>query len=468
MHGMAIYAETCTMNKPGNRQCFIRHSNSSLHPNNWGINVTFIVDKIITKPCIHVDSVQSCIWPNTDKNTTFCWEGWSYLNTAGVRQPCHNQLRSGPAYISHTGSNKYTIYPGGCISGFAVHDDWNHDITNSHNFQADLVFGPEVNIITVCWCRRLPIEHAQCSAEAVIEPCKSNEIAIRPHNIEDYANHTSRMLIYLDNIPGITVDIEFKSCDNGSIYQQRYNVCLCEQLLHSTVCQRTNESQCLTYFNSDCFILYFVFTFISQSCISCADPDYGVAINFPRYICAPYEPYGVAVYIFLQLVPVLIMMIVLAVLHINITNGNLNGYILYSQMVTLQFPELGYTGWVPTVGEQFEDFFFMTHYVTIPLVVYSIWNLNFLTLYPFPFSIPNVPTAVDVILLQYVTAACPLLFIIVSYTWIHCYNNGYGLIVHITRPCHRILARFWRKFNIQPSLIDTYAGLILFSVCAFY
>ena len=59
--GMAIYAETCTMNKPGNRQCFIRHSNSSLHPNNWGINVTFIVDKIITKPCIQI----------CDKNTTF-------------------------------------------------------------------------------------------------------------------------------------------------------------------------------------------------------------------------------------------------------------------------------------------------------------------------------------------------------------------------------------------------------------
>ena len=102
-----------------------------------------------------------------------------------------------------------------------------------------------------------------------------------------------------------------------------------------------------------------------------------------------------------------------------------------------------------------------------PLVVYSIWNLNFLTLYPVPFSIPNVPTAVDVILLQYVTAACPLLFIIVSYTWIHCYNNGYGLVVHTTRPCHRILARFWRKFNIQPSLIDTYAGLILLSYMRF-
>ena len=46
-------------------------------------------------------------------------------------------------------------------------------------------------------------------------------------------------------------------------------------------------------------------------------------------------------YFLLEIVLVMIMMTILAVLHINITNGNLNAYILYSQMVTLQFPELG-------------------------------------------------------------------------------------------------------------------------------
>ena len=473
-----ITATSCSLDQPGNRYCFIRHSNSSLHPNNWGINVIFIGNEENT---INVESAQSCTWPNTDKNTTFCWEGWSYWSTAGVRQPCHSRLMSGPAYISHTGPTKYTVYPGECISGFTVYDDWDNDITDSSKFRADLLLGPKVNIEanTDCVCRHLPIESDQCLAEAITEQCQSNEIPIKPSNFNDYVNHTSRIFVYLDNIPGVIVDIEFKTCDNGSLYQtveisgKSYNQCICEQLIYSRVCPRKMEgSQCITYCESSCFIPSFydnstIRFFKDQSCISCADPDYGVAINFPRYICAPYEPYGVAIYIFLQLVPVLIMMIVLAVLHINITNGNLNGYILYSQMVTLQFPELGYTGWVPTVGKQFEYFFFMNHYVTIPLVVYSIWNLNFLTLYPVPFSIPNVPTAVDVILLQYVTAACPLLFIAVSYTWIHCYNNGYGLVVHTTRPCHRILARFWRKLNIQPSLIDTYAGLILLSYMRF-
>ena len=469
--GEAIYAETCFIE---NRDCFIRHSNSSLHPNDWRINITFIGYEVHS---IYVDSVQSCILSNT---TTFCWEGWSYWNSARVRQPCHSQLRSGPAYISHTGPTKYTVYPGECISGFTVYDNWDNDITNSSDFQADLIFGPQVNITAGygCWCRRLPIECDQCSAEGITRRCELNEIAIKPSDYTDFAvtNYNLQILIYLDNIPGITIDIEFRSCDNGSIYQKvgiYGKQCACEKLLYSRVCQRNLDSECITYFVSDCLtpsrydIITVFNTGIYYSCISCTDPDYGVAINFPRYICATYEPYGVAIYTFLQIVPVLIMMIVFAVLHINITNGNLNGYILYSQMVTLLFPELGYTGWVPTVGKQFEYFFFMNHYVTIPLVVYSIWNLNFLTLYPFPFSIPNIPTAVDVILLQYVTAACPLLFIIVSYTWIHCYNNGYRLVVHTTRPCHRILARFWRKFNIQPSLIDTYAGLILLSYMRF-
>ena len=476
---LSIHAETCTFNKPGNSDCFIRHSNSSLHPNEWGINVTFNgIDSNMNS--IYVDSVKSCVWPNTNKNLTFCWEGWSYFNSSGVRQPCHNQRRSDPAYISHTGPTKYTVYPGECISDFAVYDDWDNDITNYVYFKAELLFGAKVNTTTAeCRCRLLPIESDQCSAEGITRSCEPHEFLIEPYNITDYANHTSRILIYIDNIPGITIDIEFKECDNRSVYRHgidthSYYQCItCEKLLYNRVCQKHSDSDCITYFVSECFdpeIYYIATLFITipfQSCISCADPDYGVAINFPRYVCVPYEPYGVAIYIFLQLVPLLIMMIVLAVLHINITNGNLNGYILYSQMVTLQFPELGYTGWVPTVGKQFEKFFFVNNYVTIPLVVFSIWNLNFLTLYPVPFSIPNVPTAVDAILLQYVTAACPLLFIAVSYTWIHCYNNGYGLVVHITRPCHRLLARFWQKFNIQPSLIDTYAGLILLSYMRF-
>ena len=77
-------------------------------------------------------------------------------------------------------------------------------------------------------------------------------------------------------------------------------------------------------------------------------------------------------------------------------------------------------------------------------------------------------TAAEAILLQYVTATCPLFFLVASPIWIQCYNNGYRCVVTITRPVHQLLARFWQKYKINPSLADTYASLILLSYMRFF
>ena len=107
------------------------------------------------------------------------------------------------------------------------------------------------------------------------------------------------------------------------------------------------------------------------------------------------------------------MMIVLAVFHINITNGNLNGFILYSQLVTLQLPGLGYSAWIPNGT----NVLFNANSFVTSLIVYSIWNLNFLTIYPAPLCLPYIDTAAEAILLQYVTATCPLFFLVASPIW---------------------------------------------------
>ena len=127
-----------------------------------------------------------------------------------------------------------------------------------------------------------------------------------------------------------------------------------------------------------------------------------------------------AIFLLLQLVPVLIMLTMLAVLHIKITDGSLSGFVLFSQMVTLQFPGLGYSSWVPsTMYGSFNDTtltdYYRQYFLSIPLTVYSIWNLNFLNLLPkHYFCIPHINTAAEAILLQYITAACPLVFIVVT------------------------------------------------------
>ena len=39
------------------------------------------------------------------------------------------------------------------------------------------------------------------------------------------------------------------------------------------------------------------------------------------------------------------------------------------------------------------------------------------------------------------------------------YEKGFMCVVYITRPIHRLLARFWHKFHIEPSFTDSVASI---------
>ena len=460
-YGGAIYIEQCTQTIE--LYCFIRHSNSTVDPNQWKINASFSENYAQCGNSIYIDSIQSCVWPNHNKSTMFCWKGWSY----GEMGSCVNQLRTGPAYLVSNGPTKYTAYPGECINleDFTVFDDFNNDITHEFNLQVNVLSGL-IHTITY--------SDPNCTCNYPIDPddscfyipgdsrkCEQGEIAIRSLDCySDYSSHSSQVLLHPPHQSyGIILDLIFKTCDNGS-------VCMNTSDHQDGVCYKQQEPYCS--YKAVCNRNFGYFCYQQTICGSCeADSDQtsGMIINAPIFACVLCENAAAGLgYFLIQIILVIIMMTVLAVLHINITNGNLNAYILYSQMVTLQFPGLGYTAWLPT-HDNYNLLF--TRYTAIPLTVYSIWNLNFLTLIPDPFCIPGISTAVGFILLQYVTAACPLLFIIVSYTWIQCYNNGCWNVVYTTRPVHRLLARFWQKFKIKPSLIDTYIGLLLLAYMRF-
>ena len=479
--GGAIYAESCSQTSG---DCFIKHSNSEITPDEWRTNLTFYENRdtlqkfsylMFVWNSIYTDSIVSCVWPDFDKNMTFCWKGWSYWRPSSftdftlIRDNCHNQLRSGPAYIQNTSLTKYSVYPGQCINlqqFITVYDDWNNDITDQTNLQADLLYGPTriVSNPNNCQCNYLISNSSdQCTIYMhefefpKYRPCMPQEVALLSQCNEDYANQSSQMLVHLPHqLNGIVLELSFKVCDNGSYCtnttsQLPAGSCLKPDTPYKSVC---NEESSFITLNLPCAAAE------DTLCGSCAENQgLSIAFNAPQFACMKCDNAfpGVAFY-FLEIVLVMAMMTVLAVLHINITNGNLNAYILYSQMITLQFPWLGITAWT----SPFPAFsFFKYMYTSIFLSVYSIWNLNFLSLYPNFLCIPNLRSALDVILHQYIVAACPLLFIILSYTWIQCYNNGYRLVVYTTRPVHRLLARFWQKFKIKPSLIDTYAGLLL-------
>ena len=490
-HGGAIYSEICTHTKGG---CFIRHSNPALHPDEWKTNFTFTENQASgLKNSMYFDFIRPCIWLNL--NSTFCWNGWSFLSDSGEKESCLEQLRSGPVKITNTGPTKFTAYPGECINlqAITVYDDWGNDITDQTDLQVDVLFQTthhrrqqiiDISSIGKCQCNR-PIQNFnkwQCHYN-LSQSCGHRDAALLANCNEDYANHSSQILVHPPELSGIVLDIALKLCDNGSTCDSSQGCTVSIQkppedfayiiFNYRAVCDRTNtcnSSASITYIDADCKLSYplpSVMSVYTDGCYdviicgNCSDPDYGIAVNFPRYVCVKCEPSGLTIFLLLELMPGLIMILVLAIFHVSITNGNLNGFVFFSQMVSLEFHGLGFiTYWASNVILNL-DVVFYQNFLSIPLTVYSIWNLNFLTLYPIPFCIPSIRTTTGVILLHYVTVVCPLLFIMVSYIWIQCYNNGYRLVVCTTRPVHRLLAHFWRKLKIQPSLIDTYAGLLL-------
>ena len=443
--GGAIYADTCTLSQTGT--CVFKHINSSLHPDDWGVKITFIDNQLANS--IYIDTVKFFDDDPVLFNGTFCWKGWTYLTKLGVQQNCTKQLRSGSAAYINYESLTSIVYNEGIplqsIVQYKIRDIWDNDITEPYKVRVELANGACPDTIT--------------------SPGTLYSL-ILPNCSHDYTNQSSLLHVYPPQHPKFTVTILFEQCGD------QYCVCM-ESAPSCFYCQTAGKyGACPTY------------AYPNRSCVQgregvlCGDcsEGYAVAINDPDLSCIKCNyQYGVAIFLLLQLVPVLIMLTLLAVLHIKITDGNLSVFVLFSQIVTLQFPGLSYSSWILKYYNNSwlsrttcsVAYYYRQYYLSIPLTVYSIWNLNFLNLDPVPFCIPHINTAAEAILLQYITAACPLVFIVVTYTWIKWYNNGYRLVVYTTRPVHQLLARFWQKFKIQPSLIDTYAGLILLSYMRF-
>ena len=102
----------------------------------------------------------------------------------------------------------------------------------------------------------------------------------------------------------------------------------------------------------------------------------------------------------------------------------------------------------------------------IPL---SIWNLNVIN-FPsyyhefqfdpgFSICISSFTTPLGALSFWYVIAFYPMILQVLIYICIIFYDNGYRCVVCFMRPVHRILARFWRMFDIQPSLTTMVASV---------
>ena len=189
-------------------------------------------------------------------------------------------------------------------------------------------------------------------------------------------------------------------------------------------------------------------------CGQCAD-GYSVAINSPLMSCVLSNSstvYMPSLLIALEFFLVTVMVAIIAVLNVNLNQGSLSGYIFLCQMSTISFPSVGYPSWL---------LFSYPEYYVFGFLPFSIWNIGFIY-YPSTYKsicFSQSTTSLAYLLFWYVISFYPLVLALLTYCVIVMYDKGYKYIVCVVRPIHRLLARFWRLFGIQPSLSHTVASL---------
>ena len=142
----------------------------------------------------------------------------------------------------------------------------------------------------------------------------------------------------------------------------------------------------------------------------------------------------------------------------------MNGFILFCQILAS-----------PPILRELGETYYIHHYAHTSVGILgdiyfsylSIWNLDFFRMAYSPFCLHPTSSTLQVLSLDYIIAAYPLALIIITYTLVTLHYHNCRLVVCLWRPFLKCCIRFRRQWNIQSSLVDTFATFLLLSYVKF-
>ena len=438
---------------------------------------------------VYATSLSSCWWPllsNTTSvtlssiNRTLCWNNWNYTS-----DNCATSIQSGVAFlnVSLVEQQQLSIFSGSKLNlSVIAYDGTGHPLLS--NTSIIKCVNSEDNVVYFnhnqpCTVDDFPFIQGNGTFNlSIIANIESSQLKVvtRMYTLKS----CQWPFVLKDNICTINVDgfcCKFGDCVNSvrmnGFYCKLGDCEECENCTVGSYYYGTLLGYCLSNYNSQPVIgkcpvqldVYFYLcsgytysTFISKALSSikysrytgrlngaCKNENFCVPINSPYLQCTSNEYgyiNGLLIFFFVQMFSVTLIVILIIVLNIKFTNGSLNGYIFYCQIVSLSFPANYYSSYL---------------YLLSPC---GIWNLDFLTAFIFyPVCISSTMGSLGAIAFWYVIAAFPFFLLFFFYGWITMYNKGFKCVVTLTRPLHRFLARFWRMTNIQPSFTHSISSI---------
>ena len=428
--GGAIYSGECSL-----PVCFIQYHQAHVNPEEWNAQLYFSDNTAATYGnATYISNIVSCWPPNVTCSSiidnveiikqTFCWTNtWHY--SPG---DCYSNIDTSIVY--YTSPLSLSKYPGGELHLGLEFYDGQMQTSNSNELLKLCINGPAyLHYVGDC------------------EEVKDTDVFSIYFDVDSYScidNHTEihfninfSSVAPCNGSSGTVIDFTFESCPSGEI---------------GPFCSSNMEPY---YYSRECldFYRYCPQDLISDNFTSCLIGS-GISLSSLCVVCdytncfADHDDIHVGWYIIIlvEFIPLTIMMLSIIVLDIKLVGGHITGYILYCQIVSLPFAAAFNPG----------------QYYTEPLM--SLWNLNFVNpSLSSKYCTNNPVRGLGVLLFWYIVAFYPLVLLLLLYIWIIMYERGWRMVVCITRPVHRLLARFWLKFDIHPSLIDSIAGIYILS-----
>ena len=197
-------------------------------------------------------------------------------------------------------------------------------------------------------------------------------------------------------------------------------------------------------------------------CVNGTSPP--VYSYYPQCVDCPAGTNNWAKYLAVSLLPTTLFFLGAGILRLRATSPNMNGFILFCQIISS-----------PPIPRYEGDAFYTHHYSStyrgdifgIYLSYVSIWNMDYFRMVYSPFCLHPNATTLQVLSLDYITAAYPLVLIILTYTLVTLHYHNCRLVVWLWRPFLRCCIRFKRQWNIRNSLIDVFATFLLLSYVKF-
>ena len=170
-------------------------------------------------------------------------------------------------------------------------------------------------------------------------------------------------------------------------------------------------------------------------------------------------------YVLMAYGPLTVFLVVIVFFTLSVNSAPLRGLILVCQLLSSNIPMYLLVSLAKFDLPNFNHYIFV--YFEIIASVYGIWNLDFFRLVYKPFCLHPSLTTLQVMSLDYIIAAYPLVLIIGTYVLVDLYSRNYRPVVIVGRVFHHCCIRFRHQLDIRTSLVDAFGTFFSLSYIKF-